>query len=101
MADRYEGEVVRIALLAGDEGIVRNATFERCDIKGPAVVVPLRKTVIEHNRFDGGDAVLWEVPPERPEVVGAIGLEDCTFTGCHFMKVGIAGPPELIAKFKA
>jgi hypothetical protein len=100
MAD-YEREVVRIALIAGDEGVIRDTTFEGCDIKGPAVLMPLEKTVLEHNRFDGdADALLWEVPPERPRVIGAIGLENCRFTGCHFMDVGIAGPRNLIDRFR-
>src|SRR5829696_12435 len=43
--NRYEGQVVRIALFAGDNGLIRGRTFERCDIKGPAVIVPLGTTV--------------------------------------------------------
>jgi hypothetical protein len=40
---RYEGQAVHIALFAGDRGFIRDATFERCDIKGPAVIVPWAK----------------------------------------------------------
>ena len=98
--NRFQGQVVRIALFAGDPGVIRDATFERCHIKGPAVMVPIGKTVMEHNRFDGtADALLWEIPPERSKVIGAIALENCTFTECHFMNIGIAGPPDLIRAF--
>jgi hypothetical protein len=99
MAD-HEGEVIRIALLAGDEGVIQNQSFERCDIKGPAVVLPL-ESVLEHNRIDGPpDAVLWEIPPPRTHVIGAIALQNCRFTGCHFMNIGFAGSREFIAKLK-
>lgn len=103
MADtRREGEVVRIALLAGDEGVIRDTTFERCDIKGPAVLVLLGKTALEHNRLDGSpDALLWEIPPDRSQVIGAIAIHDCTFTGCHFMNVGFAGPREVLDAFRS
>jgi hypothetical protein len=100
MAD-YEGDVVRLALLAGDDGVIRDMSFERCDVKGPAVVVPTGKTVLEHNRILGNaDALFWVIPPERPTVIGAIGLENCRFTGCEFTNVGFAGPPELIDRLR-
>ena len=100
MAERYEREVVRIALVASDEGVVRDAVFEGCDIKGPAVIVPQGCT-IEHSTFRGdADALFWEIPRERPRVLGAVLAERCTFTGCTFENVGFAGPPELIAAMK-
>lgn len=98
--NRFQGQVVRIALFAGDGAVIRDATFESCDVRGPAVLVPTGKTVMEHNRFDGtADALLWEIPPDRSNVIGAIALENCTFTGCHFMNIGIAGPPDVIRAF--
>jgi len=97
--NRYEQQVVRIALFAGD-GRIRGETFERCDIRGPAVIVPLGKTVSEHNSFDGtADAVLWEIPPERSRLIGAVALESCTFIRCRFTNIGIAGPGDLIRAF--
>jgi len=99
--ERYERQVVRIALLAGDNGVVRDTTFERCDIKGPAVVVPLGKTVFEHTRLDGDeDSILWETRPGRDRVIGAIAFQDCTVTDCRLMNVGIAGPPDVIQAFR-
>src|SRR5215207_970991 len=95
--NRYEEQVVRTALFAGDGGVIRDTTFERCDINGPAVMVPIGKTVMEDNGFDGtADAFLWEIPPERSNVIGVIALENCTFTECHFMNIGIAGSPDVI-----
>jgi hypothetical protein len=97
----HEGEVIRIALLAGDDGVIRNSTFERCDIKGPAVIIPQGECAFEHNRLDGDEeGIFWEIGPDRQTALGAIAVVNCRFTGCHFMNVGIAGPPELIAQFK-
>lgn len=97
--NRYEEQVVRIALFGGG-GPIRGRTFERCDIRGPAVVVPSGKTVSEYNTFDGSaDAVLWEIPPDRSKVIGAIALEDCTFIRCRFANIGIAGPRDVIRAF--
>jgi hypothetical protein len=100
--NRYEREVVRIAQVAEDEGVIRDTIFEGCDVRGPAILVPLEGTVIENNRFnaDDFDAVLWEVAPDRSRVIGAIGLENCRFTGCQFTQVGIAGPADVIAQFR-
>jgi hypothetical protein len=46
------------------------------------------------------DEILWEIPADRPRVIGAVAVENCTFTGCHFMNVGIAGQRDLIARFR-
>jgi hypothetical protein len=99
--EKFENEVIRIALLAGDEGVIRDTAFERCDIKGPAVLAPMGETVIEHNHFEGDpDALLWEVPAQRTNVIGAVGVENCRFTGCHFLGVGLAGPTDFLKQFR-
>ncbi len=99
MAD-HDGEVIHLAMLAGEDGVISNQSFERCDIKGPAVLIAINDSVIEHNRIDGGDAALWEVPADRVGFIGAVVADGCRFTGCHFMNVGFAGPPEFIARLK-
>jgi hypothetical protein len=60
-------------------------------------MVPTQGTTITHNKM-GADssALLWEIPPSRPVVVGCIEAKGCTFDGCTFANVGIAGPPDLI-----
>jgi hypothetical protein len=98
--EQFENEVIRPALIAGDEGVIRDMAFERCDIKGPAIFVLVDQVAMEHNRFDGDRAALfWEIGPDRPRVIGAIAVENCRFVGCHFMQIGIAGPTDLIAMF--
>jgi len=99
--ETFENEVVQIALLAGNDGVIRDTAFEGCHVKGPAVIAP-RNTDFAHNTLDAPDtdALLWEVPPERKRIVGAILVEDCAFRGCTFSMVGITGPKALVDQFR-
>jgi hypothetical protein len=102
MAERYEKEVIQIALLAGSDGVVRDATFEGCQINGPAVIAPMG-TDFKHNTFNAAseDALLWELPPDRTQIVGAVAIEGGSFLGCTFSMVGIVGPKELLDGFRS
>jgi hypothetical protein len=101
MAD-FEREVVRIALVAGDECTVTDMTFDGCDIKGPAVLF-LREDVgfVGSNFRGNADALLWEIPPERTQIIGAIEVARCKFNGCTFEGVGFAGPREFTEMMRA
>jgi len=92
----YRDAVIRITELAGEQGVLDGFVFERCDLKGPAVLVPQGSTFANTNLVGNPDALLWEIPPERPQVIGAILARNCTFEGCTFMNVGFAGSPEFI-----
>jgi hypothetical protein len=96
-----ENQVIRLAELPGDEPRISDMEFEKCHFQGPAVIVPTG-CEFSFNTFDAPseDALLWEVPPSRTEVVGAILVERCRFTNCRFMGIGIAGPPDTIAQFR-
>jgi hypothetical protein len=88
----YTGEVVRLALLAGDDAEIRNLTFTDCDIKGPAVVY-FQGGETNNCRLAGPDlnAIFWEIPPTRSTIVGAVLVANCKFFGCRFEGVGFAG----------
>jgi hypothetical protein len=76
--------------------------FEGCDIIGPAVLAILNNVTITYNQFDGDlGAIIWEVPISRERVIGAIGVQNCTFNRCRFIRIGLAGPPEFISKLRA
>jgi len=99
--DAHDGEVIRIAELAGDEGIIEGLEFTDCVIKGPAVLVLQGRSSLSKNDFEGEiDAILWEIPQRRRNVIGAILVKDSTFEGCTFMKVGVAGSPSFIRKMR-
>ena len=96
----YRDAVIRIAELAGEQGVLEGFVFEGCDLKGPAVVVPQGSNFANTNLVGDPDALLWEIPPDRPEVIGAILVRNCTFEGCTFINVGLAGSPEFIEQIR-
>lgn len=96
----YRDVVIRISELAGEQGVLEGFVFEGCDLKGPAVVVPQGSNFANSSLVGDPDALLWEIPPDRPEVIGAILVRNCTFEDCTFMNVGFAGPPEFIEQVR-
>jgi len=96
----FAGEVVRLALLAGNGSTIRDHQFTDCDVHGPAVVFG---GDFVHTRFDGeAHALIWEFAPTQTGVIGAILLENCRFVGCRFHNVGmIASPGEAEATRRA
>lgn len=96
----YRDTVIRIAELAGEQGVLEGFVFEGCDLKGPAVMVPQGSNFSNTNLVGDPDALLWEIPPDRPEVIGAILARNCTFENCTFMNVGFAGPHEFVQQVR-
>ncbi len=100
--EQPRNDVIRLSELAGDDGIIDGHHFEDRHIKGPAVIVVQGDFSLLENEIKGDpDAFLWEISPERERVLGAILVKDCTFEGCTFTNVGIAGPPEVIERIRA
>lgn len=98
----YRNMVVRITDLTVNEDIIRDVTFENCQLIGPAILAPLGATSIMHCGFDGdADALIWSIPSDRTAVIGAIGAEDCTFSGCRFTRIGLAVPAGQVAGVRA
>lgn len=96
----YEDRVIRPWEFIDRDGIMDGYTFEGCDIRGPAVLV-FQGTTITHNEFRGDpEAFLWEIPPDRPLVFGAVLAKNCTFTNCVFENIGVAGPSAFIQEFR-
>lgn len=96
----YRDAVIRVADLAGDRGVLDGFVFEGCELKGPAVLVPQGSNLANSSLLGDPDALLWEIPPDRPEVIGAILARNCTFENCTFMNVGLAGSPEFIRQVR-
>jgi hypothetical protein len=98
------GEVVNLALLASNDGAVRDVEFVDCQINGPAVIFARGQSAFTHCQWDaadGADSLLWEIAPGRNAIVGAVLVEDCRFVDCRMTRVGIAGPPDVIALWRA
>ena len=98
----FRNTVVRIADLTLTTQVVEGYTFSNCRIIGPAVIV-FRDSHIANCTWEGPgrDALFWEIPPSRRQVVGAVLCERCQFSGCIFEGIGIAGPPEVRAVLEA
>jgi hypothetical protein len=98
----YRNETVRIAELTVVTDMLDNLRFENCQIIGPAVLVLLDHITMSNCSFDAPDpnSMFWIIPPDRPGVVGAVGVVNCEFFSCQFQRVGFAGPVELKARFE-
>lgn len=89
----YVNETVRIRDLTGDPpGAVRDSVFFRCQIVGPAVIVPSSADVdFSGCDFDGTpETSLW-ITGERDEPDGAIPVQRCRFISCTFRGIEISG----------
>jgi hypothetical protein len=96
----YRDTVVRLCELAGDTATLQGLGFINCEIRGPAVLVG-HESIFDNNTWRGNpDAVLWEVPWERQNIIGAIQAVRCSFEECTFIGVGYAGRPEAIQQIK-
>jgi hypothetical protein len=81
--------------------ILTGKVFRDCSIFGPAIMALLDNVSLLSPSFEGQlDAILWEIPESREMVIGAIGLQNCVFERCRFFGIGLAGPPDLIARFR-
>jgi hypothetical protein len=82
------------------EPILSGLIVEDSTLYGPAILAPLDDNTFDSIMFRAdAEAMLWEVP-EGKRIIGAIGLRHCAFRRCTFDGIGIAGPPELIRKFR-
>jgi hypothetical protein len=99
----YQDETIYLPDLARTEPVI-TATFENCDIRGPAVVALLGDTRFEGVTFKVGagdiETILFEVP-EGSHKVGLIGLRDCRFIGGRTENIGFVGTPVVLDRLRA
>ncbi len=94
----FKNEPVWLPLLSvhgfsGGETTIRGKTFTDCRIQGPALVAVMGSTTFEGcNMGRVADPRSLTFAPKGPLLVGAIGLQDCTFIRCEFDMVGFTGP---------
>lgn len=90
----YWNQTVRLADLTVITDLVEDVTFENCIIEGPAVIVMLGGSRTINSGFDapGWESFAWVVPDDRRDVVGAIGLVNCTIGGCTLRRIGLDIP---------
>jgi hypothetical protein len=100
---QFRNMIVRIAELTVNAPLLDGLEFSNCRIIGPAVLALLNDVTITGCRWDAPDlrSLFWLVTPDRPTIVGAVGVRNCIFSSCAFEQVGIAGPPELEATLRS
>ena len=96
-----QGETVRLHDLVGEKApIIREKTFEDCDLLGPAMIWVSGTGAFISCGFDGDpDSLFVEIPEQRP-LMSVIQMHDCVFRTCRFNRVGIIGLPEDIANWR-
>ena len=99
----YEDKVIRLKDLVDVNGRMEGFTFLKCHIEGPAVIIGSASEFSENAMNGPPDAVLWEIPQDdegRVWKLGAILVQNCTFRGCEFRNVGLAGPKSFVEQFR-
>lgn len=95
--DTFEKEGVWLPLLAAHtmnagESVIKGKTFTDCVIQGPALVAVLSGTTFDGcNMGAASDPKSMLFAPQGPQLVGAIGLQDCRFVRCRFVQIGYTG----------
>lgn len=99
----FRNGVVRLADHTLNSVELPGYEFSNCRVIGPAILVPLGGTAFVSCGWDAPnvDAIFWEIAPGRELVIGAIAAVDCTFSGCSFQGVGLAGSLDLRAALEA
>ncbi|MDQ1634961.1 MAG: hypothetical protein QOJ32_1770 [Frankiaceae bacterium] len=89
----YRNTLIRLPDLAVTSALLSDLTFENCQVHGPAILAVVDNVHFNRCGFDGTpEAVLWPIPPERTQLIGAIGLRNCMFVGCTLIGIGLAVP---------
>ena len=102
--ETYRDQTVWLCDLVRESILLDGVTFENCHILGPAVLVPFENDSFVRTTFQADsspDDVLWEVPPTRKALIGAIPMRNCRMVSCKTTNVGFAGPKKSIDKFKS
>lgn len=75
-------------------------SFINCTIVGPAVVVLLGESSLQHTSMTAlgpgpwalGTDAFWPFPDDRQYLVGVPGLVDCHISRCQLQRIGPAVP---------
>lgn len=93
----FRNSAIRLADLTVNTFVLEGLMFQNCRIIGPAVLLPQGTTSFMSCTWEapGVNALFWEIPPSRTEIVGAVAVIDTMFSACTLSLIGIAGPADL------
>jgi len=91
-----QGHTFHIQTVTHD-GVVKNRSFDDCDIHGPAILHPIGIGQIVGCGFDGPKESLLIASQYISE--GAIRLDNCNFRNCRFHKISLLGSQQQLDKW--
>lgn len=80
-----------IADLVREGNSIRNRTFERCTMHGPAMVAIFNSVLPGQTYIGRPDELLWETDMHPKAKIGVILIENCVLRDCTFVGIGVAG----------
>jgi hypothetical protein len=102
----HTGTILLSELVSAEQPVLQGHRFVDARLLGPALLIPVRDVHLERVTFGlppGADAEAlfwpWDTAVRRT-VVGGIGLIECEFRRCTTAGVALAGPPEVLGKFR-
>lgn len=95
-----QGLTIRIGNLAREDNVIRNRTFDNCQIYGPSVILPSGCTFIKC-LFDTSNRDSIFIITTNKTIANATVFEFCIFKNCVFHKMSFIGPSELIEDLKS
>lgn len=102
---QFQGLTIFLADLARGTNKIRNKQFERCVIKGPAVINLINNNRIEYSSLGGSgeyrDSYFLEVPDSQRMLTGVIGLENCDFLHCWFVGIAFIGKHDEMTRVRS
>lgn len=93
-------EKILICELASDKPVVKDKTFEDCELIGPAMIFLTGSTFMVNSSFEGSFEKTVLILREKRWLMGVVAFEDCIFKRCKFLKVGIIASPGQEEKYR-
>jgi hypothetical protein len=88
-------DVVQIAELVNDRGMIEDRDFEDREIRGPAMLTPAGPITVEGCDWGAPFDQMFHVT-EKEVLVGVIGLSNVAFRSCVFRNIGFMAHPDFI-----
>src|SRR3972149_7791118 len=93
-ASHLKGLTIRISDLVREDIIIRNRVFEDCYIYGPATIFPINNFLFLKNDLESDLDSIFIVTNQK-NLIGVIGVENCSFINCHFKSIVFIGHESL------
>jgi hypothetical protein len=97
------GGTYRFVDLVDWRGGIDNLSATGVLFEGPAIMANAGGLEFNDCTWDafgqGIEAVIWERSPDYPVIAGVVWINDCVFTDCLFVNVGLGLLPDQVSEF--